>query len=72
MEDRKALLGHTVGDVTTHYSAPDLRRLLEFANRLSETRATVLRVVDVENGAKVGHRERGKARRSSPGAISVR
>ncbi len=46
LEDRKALLGHTVDDVTTHYSAPDLRRLLEYANRIcDQTHATVLRVV---------------------------
>ena len=46
LEDRKALLGHTVGDVTTHYSAPDLGRLLEYANRIcDQTHATVLRVV---------------------------
>ena len=28
-EDRKALLGHTNGDITTHYSAFDLSRLQE-------------------------------------------
>jgi integrase len=31
IEDRKALLGHKVDDITTHYSAPDLARLLECA-----------------------------------------
>jgi integrase len=55
LEDRKALLGHTVGDVTTHYSAPDLVRLLEYANRIcDQTHATVLRVVNSESGQKSG------------------
>jgi integrase len=57
LEDRKALLGHTVGDVTTHYSAPDLRRLLECVNRIcDQTHATVLRVASCQNGAKVGQK----------------
>jgi BMFP domain-containing protein YqiC len=52
-----------VGDVTTHYSAPDLARLLEYANRVSETRATVLRVVGAESEAKV---RQEKVRQSAP------
>ena len=45
-EDRKALMGHTTGDATTHYSAPELTQMLEFVERLTDqTRATVLRAV---------------------------
>jgi integrase len=32
LETRKALLGHRNGDITTHYSAPELEELLEAAN----------------------------------------
>lgn len=33
-EDRQDLLGHRSGRITTHYSAPELRRLLEAANQV--------------------------------------
>ena len=36
VETRKVLLGHRNGDITTHYSAPDLEELLEAANRVCE------------------------------------
>lgn len=46
LEDRADLLGHSAGRMTTHYSAPDLARLLEAAERVVEERpATVLRAV---------------------------
>ena len=34
VETRKVLLGHRNGDITTHYSAPELEELLEAANRV--------------------------------------
>ena len=44
-EDRQDLLGHKSARITTHYSSPDLIRLLSAANLLCEKRpATVLRV----------------------------
>jgi len=44
-EDRQDLLGHKSARITTHYSSPDLIRLLDAANVLCEKRpATVLRV----------------------------
>ena len=49
-EDRQDLLGHSSGRMTTHYSAPDILRLLEAANLLCERRpATVLRVASGGN-----------------------
>ena len=61
LEDRKALLGHKVEDITTHYSAPDLAHLLECADRIcDQNRGTVLRVW-LQNGGKNG----GKMRCSS-------
>ena len=46
LETRKVLLGHKCGDITTHYSAPELAELLEAANRVAETRVrTLLRVI---------------------------
>ena len=44
-EDRQDLLGHKSERMTTHYSAPDLARLVEAADRVVERRpATILRV----------------------------
>ncbi|HUF19895.1 MAG TPA: tyrosine-type recombinase/integrase, partial [Burkholderiales bacterium] len=34
LETRKVLLGHTTGDITSHYSAPELYELIEAANRV--------------------------------------
>lgn len=36
-EDRQALLSHTNGSVTSHYSAGELSKLIELANSVSET-----------------------------------
>jgi integrase len=35
-EDRGTLLGHATGSITTHYSAPDFRRLLDAVNGLCD------------------------------------
>lgn len=37
LETRKVLLGHRNGEITSHYSAPELEKLLEAANRVCET-----------------------------------
>jgi len=34
LETRKVLLGHRNGDITSHYSAPEIAELLEAANRV--------------------------------------
>jgi integrase len=34
LETRKVLLGHTSGDITSHYSAPELHELIEAVNRV--------------------------------------
>jgi integrase len=36
METRKVLLGHRNGDITTHYSAPELEELLGAVNRVCD------------------------------------
>jgi integrase len=36
LETRKVLPGHRNGDITTHYSAPELEELFEVANRVCE------------------------------------
>jgi len=36
LETRKVLLGHRNGDITTHYSAPELEELIEAANRVCD------------------------------------
>jgi len=44
-EDRQDLLGHKSERITTHYSAPDIARLIEAAEKMCERRAnTVSRV----------------------------
>ncbi len=35
-EERQDLLGHRSGRITTHYSAPDIARLLEAAERVCQ------------------------------------
>ncbi len=42
LETRKVLLGHTSGDITTHYSAPELQELLDASQRVcaDKTRKT--------------------------------
>ena len=42
LEDRKALLGHTTGDITTHYSTPDISRLIECVERITKRRESVI------------------------------
>ncbi len=39
LETQKVLLGHRNGDITTHYSAPELEELLDAANRVCETKS---------------------------------
>ena len=39
LETRKVLMGHKNGDITTHYSAPELEELIEAANRVCETKS---------------------------------
>jgi len=39
LETRKVLLGHRNGDITTHYSAPELEELLSAANRVCEEKS---------------------------------
>jgi integrase len=62
LEDRKALLGHKSGDVTTDYSALQLAKIIEHVERLCQERPnTVLRLA---TPAKVPQKPR-KMRRSS-------
>jgi integrase len=66
LEDRKALLGHTNDDVTTHYSAADLNHLLECVRKIErQDRGTVLRVVGAKREQTVGEAQ------SSPIVASV-
>ena len=37
LEDRKALLGHKSGSITSHYSTAELGQLIEAANKASST-----------------------------------
>jgi hypothetical protein len=39
LRDQKDLLGHKNGDITSHYSAPEIEELLEAANRVCRTKS---------------------------------
>jgi integrase len=39
LETRKVLLGHRNGDITTHYSAPELEELLAAVNKVCEEKS---------------------------------
>lgn len=44
LEDRRALLGHTCGDITTHYSAGEVESLLAYSEKIVDARpSTALR-----------------------------
>lgn len=52
-EDRQDLLGHKSERMTTHYSAPELTKLLEAANSICERKkGAVLRVVEAKRRQK--------------------
>ena len=36
LETRRVLLGHKSRDITSHYSAPELKELIDAANRVCE------------------------------------
>jgi hypothetical protein len=44
-EDRQDLLGHKSERITTHYSAPDIARLIEAAEKVFERRANTVLLV---------------------------
>lgn len=50
LEDRQTLLWHKSDSITTHYSAPDVARLLEFVERITDTKqGNILRVVPAKS-----------------------
>lgn len=68
LEDRRPLLGHTSGDITSHYSAAEIGPLIAAANAVERTRETptLLRVnndnprAKSESHAKVTQRKNGR------------
>jgi integrase len=73
LETRKVLLGHKTGDITSHYSAPELAELIRAADAILKTQeSTLLRVVaqqptKVVNGVKNRARVAQKSRRQKTG-----
>ncbi len=51
-EYRKVLLGHEIQDVTAHYSAPGLARLLDQAERILRQKTPILRPVAMQSPCK--------------------
>jgi integrase len=68
-EDRQDLLGHRSGRITTHYSAAELSRLLEAANRLCDREGEVPELV-VMRGRLYGVSRKTPARQR-PGVTSM-
>jgi integrase len=65
LETRKALLGHASGDVTTHYSAAELRELIKAVEKIakrSKTETPALSVIGTRNAVgKSSERKKGLA-----------
>jgi len=63
LETRKVLLGHKTGDITSHYSAPELAELIRAANAvLKAQESTLLRVVTKQD--QVVYREKSRKSRA--------
>ena len=81
LETRKVLLGHKTGDITSHYSAPELAELIRAANAILKTQeSTLLRVVaqqptkvanGVKNRAKVAQKSRSADKKKARIAASL-
>jgi integrase len=56
-EDRQDLLGHRSARITTHYSAAELSRLLEAANRVCERTADVPELIVLRGALRGGSRK---------------
>ena len=73
-EDRQDLLGHRSGRITTHYSAPDISRLLSAVNAICcQKQSTVLRIVrpaSEQLSAESGNDPSGK--KQGPGKLTLR
>ncbi|ODS22583.1 hypothetical protein AB835_13300 [Candidatus Endobugula sertula] len=41
LETRKVLLEHTNGDITSHYSAPEIKELVDAANKVCSSSADI-------------------------------
>ena len=55
LETRKVLLGHKTGDITSHYSAPELAELMRAANAvLKAQESALLRVVTKQSQVSTG------------------
>jgi integrase len=64
LETRKVLLGHKTGDITSHYSAPELAELIRAANAvLKAQESTLLRVVTKQD--QVVYREKSRKSRAA-------
>jgi len=72
LETRRVLLGHKTGDITSHYSAPELSELIRAANAvLKAQESTLLRVVTRQDqGVERKSRAGGHQRKNGSGALA--
>ena len=60
IEDRKALMGHTSSDITTHYSAAELETLLEWVEKIVDARPSTALRTGLANNVVELRQNRGK------------
>ena len=60
VEDRKALIGQTSSDITTHYSAAELETLLEWVEKIVDARPSTALRTGLANNVVQLRQKRGK------------
>ena len=68
LETRKALLGHAGGDITTHYSAAELKELIEAAERITVRGTTSSPTLGIVS--RVGAKNAGKVSENAKQRVS--
>jgi hypothetical protein len=70
VETRKVLLGHTIGNITTHYSAVELAELINAVNKIDRSPATpaitLLRVATLKHTPEKSRAAKNKAGKNRP------
>lgn len=66
LEDRKVLLGHTNGDITTHYSAVEISNLIKAVNKVIPVNNTQkITLLNPTSRAKVAQVVNSRSRRAA-------
>lgn len=71
LETRKVLLGHTTGDITTHYSAPELRELIDALECVCEQSNRAPELVPLQGVARSSGVPKSESRKTPARALKV-